>query len=493
MTKASFMQIILSAVKLLVVVGAFFLFGYLELQYRCGFVVAILVGVYLFRAGSRIVPSLLVIGNVVASYYALKPLVVLSFLALNCALFFTDHKPADDTKVVLRPYESEVRNILFRHDPSLLHTVDSMLDEHEGREKELIYKLNAQYDGTPRKTPSKASVGSAKKVEPTPIRFENPPSDIPPVATSRGNEGNWRSPSVLSPVANSADANTLTIVKQIKNILRVKDPSLFKSVDRMLQEYQGRESDLLQEVQDEYMCDQNDSNVSASYEAGHRYPSHPSQNYSQHTSPSQQHYTRNNYDNTTNCEQDQSYSSTTDSWERPTQNFRTLDGRPAVVSVERGFSSPYSQYSSAPTPLDMHSVESLRREGGRLPPFSPQARVVSNSMKGSPRGGYSASATNYNSSDSNRAYREELVQAPYNNDDTPRYHPSPSSHTNNTTDTTYMNTQAYRNSVIQQAQEDARREMEARIEARWGGKGSSAHASKSSSGVQKRQGYSYND
>ena len=489
------MQAIRSAVKLLVVIGAFFLFGYLELQYRCGFVVAILVGMHLFRAGSRIVPSLLVIGNVAASYYALKPLVVLSFLALNCALFFTEHKQADDTKVVLRPYESEVRNILFRHDPSLLHTVDSMLDEHEGREKELIYKLNAQYStGTPRKTPSKASVGSAKKVEPTPTRLEILPPESAPVVTPRGPEGNWRSPAVLSPAANSTESNTMTIVKQIKNILRVKDPSLFKSVDRMLHEYQGRESDLLKEVQDEYMCDQNDSDVSASYEAANRYSAQPSQTYSSHTSPSQQHYPRDNYDNSTYYEQDQSYSNTTDSWERPGQNYRTLDGRPAVVSVERGFASPYSQYSSAPTPLDMHSVESVRGGSGRLPPFSPQGRVVSNSMKGSPRGNYITSApTNYNTTDSNQVYREELAKAPYNNnDDTPRYHPSPS-HSNNTTDTTYTNTQAYRNSVIQQAQEDARREMEARIEARWGGKGSSAHANKPSSGVQKRQGYAYND
>lgn len=484
MAKSSFMQLLQSAVKLIVVLGAFFLFGYLELQYRCGFVVAILIGLYLFRAGSRVVPSILVIGNVVASFYALKLVVVLSFLALNCALFFTEYKPADDTKVVLRPYESEVRNILFRHDPSLLHTVDSMLDEHEGREKELIYKLNAQYaTGTPKKTPSKASASSVKKVEPT-------PSEGTPAASPRGNEGNWRSPTVLSPVANLAEANTSTIVKQIKNILRVKDPSLFKSVDRMLQEYQGRESDLLQEVQDEYMCDHNDTNVSASYEVGpyaNRTSGQP-QTYSQYTSPTQQRYAQQDYD-TNHYEQD-SYSNTTDTtWERP-QNYRTLDGRPAVVSVDRGFASPYSQYSSAPTPLDMHSIESVRAGSGRLPPFSPQARVVSNSSKVSPRNNY-PSATNYTNTDSNRVYREELTQAPYtNNDDTPRYHPSHS-----TTAEPSHSSQAYRNSVIQQAQEDARREMEARIEARWGGKGTTAHNSniKTSGGVLKRHGYSYDN
>jgi len=473
----SFVQFLRNAVKLVVVIGTFFLFGYLELQYRCGFVVAILVGLYLFRNGSQVIPALLVIGNIAASYFAIKPLIVLSFLVLNCALFLTETKSADDTKVVLRPYESEVRSILFKNEPGLLHTVDALLNEHEGREKELIYKLNKQYEGaSPRKTPSK-NVRTPAKAEPTPVResasFKSQPSPREDLWRVRSPQQNtFQSPQ------NTQNTDTVsTTVSRIKSILRTRDPALFKSVDRMLQEYQGREEDLLQEVQQEYQVENEPQE--GGYEDHARQVPATSQS---ETSPLRQ----------------------SEDWYPAHGSYRTLDGRPAArVSVDRGFASPYSQYSNNATPRDLHSVESVHA-GERIAPFSP--RVVS-----IPRNSYS-NPDGY-ANNTSGAYREELAQAPYNNytantnsntiydDDTPRYRPTHSTSTstnayNNTNINT--NTQAYRNSVIHQAQEDARREMQARIDARWGPKPNTNNNTtnnnhSSSGGMQQRRGYSYGE
>ena len=67
-------------------------------------------------------------------------------------MLLTDEKYSDDTKVIMRPYEKEVRVILFRSTPSQLHLVDKMFDECNGKEKDLLDKLKIQYKDSIQKT-----------------------------------------------------------------------------------------------------------------------------------------------------------------------------------------------------------------------------------------------------------------------------------------------------------------------------------------------------
>ena len=67
-------------------------------------------------------------------------------------MLLTDENYSDDTKVIIRPYDKEVRVILFRSTPSQLHLGDKMLDECKGKEKDLSDQLKIQYKDSIQKT-----------------------------------------------------------------------------------------------------------------------------------------------------------------------------------------------------------------------------------------------------------------------------------------------------------------------------------------------------
>jgi hypothetical protein len=61
----------------------------------------------------------------------------------------------EEMKIPFRPYEKELRRILFKYNPSQLNKVDSWLDKYKGREQVFLSELYYKYEGP--QTPSKVS------------------------------------------------------------------------------------------------------------------------------------------------------------------------------------------------------------------------------------------------------------------------------------------------------------------------------------------------
>lgn len=492
--------------KITVALCTFFLFGYVELEYKCGSVVCALVGLYLFWSGTKVLPTLLVLGNVAASYFAVKPVVVLTFLGLLCMIFFVKFETKDDTKVVLRPYESEVRNILFRHDPSLLHTVDTMLDEHRGREKELIYKLVTQYEGATGKATNQAKSPSPKTPKqqlqhsyPAQSEREDAQSTVAEAGSSKSattNGHSIKSESVKSEVGSptSSWSSYTTTVLKIKNILRRCDPALYASVDRMLADYVGHEGDLLREIQEEFGEDGNgnaNGRAEGSGGTGGGTPHGASASGSVH--------------------------------------YEEYDRGISVATGGSCFTSPNSAYAPGYTPADVYSVASeFPSQAQRRDPFSPTRGDRFNAAQGG--GGHYIFGDSQDSTDTTYGrYAPAPLQAspvgapvhvqrqqdqqgqqgqqgqqstyaaasrqPYSTSAGTRAHANTNagaySGASSSGAGSYPSHAAQIKSAVALAQEDARREMQARIDARWGPKPASTGAATGPSGVQKRHGYPY--
>jgi hypothetical protein len=400
----AFLRLVKSIIKLIVAIGAFMLFGYMELQYQAGFVVTTLVGLYLFRNGIRVTSPMVILGSIAAAYFQVKILSLALFLVLDCILLFADLKPSDDTQVALRPYEAEVRQILFKNDPSLVNTVDSLLDSNKGKEKELLQRLNKQYENGP-VTP----IRSAKKAPITPASsFTN--------AKDSGSSFFKMTSAESATSAQTPRTTYASTVLKIKNILQRHDPSLLDSLGRMLEEYKGNEDALLQEMRDEY---EPAPSAALGRDCGI------------YTSPA------------------------------PTSPSPLSVLSPGVMSAgtntQGGAQSGHGSGNGSK---------------GRLSYSSHQS---SGAVKMSPYGEDEQAAPCPGAAQARPVYQGNVQQ----DDDTPRvasYHYS----------TTSAN---YRNSVVQQAQEVARREMQARIDARWGAKPPvSAPGS-----AQKRRGYAFEE
>jgi hypothetical protein len=391
----AFFRLVKSLFRLVVAMGAFMLFGYMELQYQAGFVVTTLLGLYLFRNGIRVTSPLLVLASFVAAYFQVKILSLVLFLVLNCILLFADFKASDDTKVALRPYEAEVRQILFKNDPSQINTVDSLLDSHKGREKELVENLKKQYENWP-VTPNR----SAKKAPVTPASsFTN----------ARTSDSSFKTSQAAEVTAAQTPRTTYaSTVLKIKSILQRHDPLMLGSLDHLLREYQGKEGDLLQEIQDNYE------------------PASPAlrgRDSAVMTSPA------------------------------PVTSASSIFS-PGVVSA--GAQGGYDSASKGRLP---YSHSSQQSQGSvKMPPFYEEDEQAA-PWQGAAQG---------------RAYQDTLHQ-----DDTPRV----SSYQYSTTSANY------RSSMVQQAQEEARREMQARIDARWGAKPTSSVPGS----AQKRRGYTFEE
>lgn len=77
----------------------------------------------------------------------LEPFTVLvvSFIASKLLYSHTFRQVVDDVQVTRRPCEEEIRDILFRNDPSRLHLVDAELARYRGREKTLLRDYMTKY------------------------------------------------------------------------------------------------------------------------------------------------------------------------------------------------------------------------------------------------------------------------------------------------------------------------------------------------------------
>ena len=381
--------------------------------------------------------SVLVVANVGATYLSIKPLVVLTFLVLNIMILLTDEKYADDTKVIMRPYEKEVREILFRSAPSQLHLVDKMLDEHKGKEKDLLDKLKIQYKDSiqsPQPSSIKKTISTPKSTNATTLNKN----------VSTDNEI-----SIIN--SHSPRSTYATVVLKIKKLLETHDRSMLGSLNRMLEEYTGREEELLQELIDEYIPEDN-NNIG--------------------------------YISATNT--------TT-----PTTNTGAK-----INNIGSSFTSPNT---ASYTPADVYSVSSgFPTQTSRIPPFSPGGMRASSydpteidehfltgsGMNLQPLQVYNNGSNRHNEQQQ-QSYLQETQQQSYLQE-TQQQQPylqetqPPSSPTKNTTTYRTGTTAAnQRNLIIQQAREQARREMQARIEAQWGPSRSTT------TGVAKRTGFTH--
>lgn len=118
------------------------IFGYFEKIWNCGYVISICIAAYSVIFNSSI-PAAIVVG--LEYYLWLSDMKYASYFCfLILVSIFFDKKTSEDNKVRFNPKEAEIRKYLFKRNPSLLHTVDSALQEYRGREDELLQKYKTQ-------------------------------------------------------------------------------------------------------------------------------------------------------------------------------------------------------------------------------------------------------------------------------------------------------------------------------------------------------------
>lgn len=120
---------------------AFLLFCYFEKVFESPFYVTVALAIYQYSTNKHKVGFLVSLGHLYLYNFGWKYVGVGLFIGYIAYLFQFDGlvEPASAAYVIhWRPYEREVRNYLFENDPSLLHLVDSLLDEYRGEEKNLL-------------------------------------------------------------------------------------------------------------------------------------------------------------------------------------------------------------------------------------------------------------------------------------------------------------------------------------------------------------------
>ena len=79
-------------------------------------------------------------------YYNMHSISHTMFLLLNVLVIMSLDANKNNTKVKQRPYEKEIRSLLYEHKEfETLSNVDSMLEAYSGREKELLLHLKDQF------------------------------------------------------------------------------------------------------------------------------------------------------------------------------------------------------------------------------------------------------------------------------------------------------------------------------------------------------------
>lgn len=82
--------------------------------------------------------------------------------------------------VQFRPYETQIRQFYFEHNPAMLHNVDALLDKHKGRERELYERIKNKYamnddDGEEDDSPFEA----LPRQQPRPQAVDEMPASFP--------------------------------------------------------------------------------------------------------------------------------------------------------------------------------------------------------------------------------------------------------------------------------------------------------------------------
>lgn len=139
------------------------------------------------------------------------------FVLLLTQFVMSSKKQVRDDWVHTRPYEKEVRAILFQHDHTKLHTVDKLLQENKGHEDQLLQALKSEYG----------------------------------IADGEDLAGGYGGPG-----SNSSAAPWESIAKMFQDDITAfvedRDPGLKRYLPKMLIDYSGKEEELYKLLHREY-------------------------------------------------------------------------------------------------------------------------------------------------------------------------------------------------------------------------------------------------
>ena len=149
------MRLISIIYKILVFIVLVLLFGYCETKFQgTGIVISVLITLSLIRRGYFLTNSILLALQSTLYYYEhIQISYLIFFLSVVQLLYLQGDNNQDE--IELRPYEKEIRSLLYDKDSNMLHKVDDMLLRHKYHEKELYQELLEQYQNdvtTPVKT-----------------------------------------------------------------------------------------------------------------------------------------------------------------------------------------------------------------------------------------------------------------------------------------------------------------------------------------------------
>ena len=185
-------------------------------NYGCPLMAAALFA-YLWNVrGFWLVPSLCMAGQLCCLHFDyLDNGRFLSFFPflLMVLLLLLDAQQVNDTEPDFGKCESEIRQIFWKHDPAKLHLVDQMLKDSRGRELGLLRDLRKEYN-----LPDETISDVYRK------GYQDEPEE----------------------------ATVAQIRQEIINLVRLKDPSKERLVDKIMAANRGRERILVEDLFREY-------------------------------------------------------------------------------------------------------------------------------------------------------------------------------------------------------------------------------------------------
>ena len=224
-----------SVMRLLLAIAFLMLYWVLEKRVSAGYIGTIVVGYYLsrWRAIVVLVVPLLCVMEACIRAYDLKILSLGLFLVLDISVitFTGDSKKKGNDKVTWRFMEPEIREFLMKNDPSLLGKVDFLLDKYKGQEKLLLKTLKADHAETIRKEES------ARAQQQKLLQQQQQQKQQQQQQQQQQEQQHSR---------------TISIHRQIHDLLLENDPGLLGSFNRIMHEYKGKEEELLHELKVEY-------------------------------------------------------------------------------------------------------------------------------------------------------------------------------------------------------------------------------------------------
>lgn len=135
--------------KLFLMIFVFILYGYCELKHTNSsrLITLTLILSIIWLRGHVLFPILsFIIDIYLRQYNELKSFYNLPFLGLCFYLYFIIDQNDNNLELKLKPYEKEIRQLLWKYNPQILHTVDDLLIRHRWYEKELYHNLKVKYE-----------------------------------------------------------------------------------------------------------------------------------------------------------------------------------------------------------------------------------------------------------------------------------------------------------------------------------------------------------